>query len=482
MFTYREVTRAIHLGSVLAALACSSEDKDSGAKQQPSQEGGSCTSPVGSDSAKQKRASCNFEAGAHVGDTLGISEAERKKIPIEHVIVMMKENRSYDQLFGQLSKIDPKYEGIPDSFSNKDANGNDVKPFHATTTCFPNDPEHQWVEMHNQVNGGKMDGFVKSAATSSSPANSDGHYVMGYYEESDLPFYYFLAKTFALADRNFPSVLSGTWPNRDYLYAATSDGVTFTNFPCDATKDGCVPHVKTIFDVMTDAGVTWGAFTDSAPLSFALEWTGTHEGVHTMQDLYDGLASGTLPSVAFVDGRIGGVGLQGAEDDHPTADLQAGEKWSKTIYDAAVKSPLWDKLVIFYTYDEAGAFFDHVPPPPYDADKTTVCIARPDSGATAHPDTEFFELGIRVPLVAISPWAKRGFVSHVQHEHTSITRFIELLFDLPALTARDANSDALLDMFDFGCKNENPIPTAPEPGSGGCVQATSDAGGTDAGP
>jgi phospholipase C len=280
-------------------------------------------------------------------------------------------------------------------------------------------------------------------------------------------------------------VLSGTWPNRDYLYAATSDGVTATNFPCDTTADGCIPHVDTIFDAMTKAGVTWGAFTDSAPLSLALYWPTTHEGVHTMQDLYDQLANGTLPNVAFVDGMLGDVLFPNGEDDHPTTDLQNGERWSKKIYDAAVASPLWDKLVIFFTYDEAGGFSDHVPPPPYDADKTKVCIARNDSGSTAHPDTEFFELGIRVPLIAISPWARRGFVSHVQHEHTSITRFIELLFDIPALTARDANSDALLDMFDFGCMNEDPLPKAPDPGTGGCVRTppnAGDAGKTDGGP
>jgi len=108
---------------------------------------------------------------------------------------------------------------------------------------------------------------------------------------------------------------------------------------------------------------------------------------------------------------------------------------------------------MFLTYDEAGGFFDHVQPP-------ATCVARPQ-------DSRFFELGTRVPLIAISPWARRRYVSKTVHEHTSITRFIETVFGLGALTARDANSDALLDMFDFACPPA-PVPAAPAPGTGGC--------------
>jgi phospholipase C len=276
---------------------------------------------------------------------------------------------------------------------------------------------------------------------------------MGYYEESDLPFYYFLAKTFALSDRHFASVRSGTWADRDYLYAATSDGVKNTLGPPPSGFPGA--DVTTIFDAMDAAGVSWGVYADQAPLSIALGWPLTHAGVHPVQDLIDGFASGDLPSVIFVDGILN------TEDDHPPADVQHGEAWTKKLYDAAVTSPLWDKTALFFTYDEGGGFADHVPPP------NQACVARPDNPK----DQEFFELGVRIPLVAISPWARRHYVSHVQSEHTSITRFIELVFGLPALTKRDANSDALLDLFDFECKNTEKIPGAPEAGTGGCVQA-----------
>jgi phospholipase C len=167
-----------------------------------------------------------------------------------------------------------------------------------------------------------------------------------------------------------------------------------------------------------------------------------------MTALYDALDQGTLPNVAFVD-RIEQV-----DDDEPTADLQRGEAWVESIYDHAVKSPQWPRLAILWTYDEAGAFADHVPPP-------TGCRAT----ETSFPDNR---MGPRVPLVVISPWAKRNYVSHVVHDHTALTRFIEALFDLPALTSRDANSDALFDLFDFSCGRDLSIPEAPAPGSGIC--------------
>lgn len=363
----------------------------------------------------------------------------RKALPIHHVIVMMKENRSFDMIFGEISKQgQPDAEPVPAGFSNPDATGADVPRYHETNTCVAHDPDHQWVAMHNQSDGGKMDGFVKSAADTTS---SDGHFVMGYFDDKDLPFYYFLGTTFALADHYFPSVLSGTWANRDYLYAGTSDGVKNT------LLDGFLPaDIPTIFDELDSAGVKWGVYSDGLPLEGALGLT--YPAKQSMQAFYDAVANDKLPAVAFVDGR------GNEEDDHPKADMHVSENWSYQVYDAVSKSKFWKSTVMFYTYDEAGGFADHVPPP------TDACVARPQ-------DAEFHELGIRVPMVVVSPWAKRNYVSHVQHQHTSILRFIELMYNLPALTARDANSDALLDMFDF-CTHPAPVAAAPKAGTGGC--------------
>jgi phospholipase C len=146
--------------------------------------------------------------------------------------------------------------------------------------------------------------------------------------------------------------------------------------------------------------------------------------------------------------------------------VQAGEAWSHQIYTHATASSLWPGLAILWTYDEGGGFFDHVPPP------SNACVPRtnnPKVGGNGTPDSAFFELGVRIPMVVISPWARPGYTSHVVQEHTALTRFIETVFNLPALTARDANSDALLDMFDFTC---GPAfltpPTPPAAGTGEC--------------
>jgi phospholipase C len=378
-----------------------------------------------------------------VKDTLGLSDAARAAIPIKNVIVLMKENRSFDHILGKLhDQGQPLTEGIPAGFSNLDAAGTTVTPFREATTCVAHDPDHQWAAMHAQVDGGKMDGFVTSAASST---GTDGHFVMGHYEQGDLPFYYWLASTFALNDRHFASVRSGTFPNRNFLLLGTADGVQSTGagYPD--------PSTPTIFDAMDKAGVTWGVYSDGSLLSGTLAWDLSHKGTGTFETFLQKLDDGSLPQVTFVDG------IDNVEDEHPTANLQEGEAWTRNIYTHAIASKLWPGLAIVWTYDEAGGFADHVPPP------NQACVARPIA-----KDQPFTELGVRIPLAVISPYARPGYVSHVVQEHTAITRFIETVFDLPALTARDANSDALLDMLDFACPAFAKGPTAPATGTGGC--------------
>lgn len=407
-------------------------------------EGGTCPSPVPADPLAAQRQACTFATGAKVKDTLGLSEAARAAIPIKNVIVLMKENRSFDHIMGALHEQgQPLTEGIPASFSNVDASGVTVTPFREPTTCLSYDPDHQWDAMHAQVDGGKMDGFVTSAASST---GTDGHFVMGHYEQGDLPFYYWLASHYALNDRHFASVRSGTFPNRNFLLLGTADGVQSTGagYPD--------PSTPTIFDSLDAAGVTWGVYSDGSLLSGTLGWDMSHKGTGTFETFLQKLDDGTLPQVTFVDG------IDNVEDEHPTADLQRGEAWTRNIYEHATASKLWPGLAILFTYDEGGGFADHVPPP------NQACVARPIA-----KDQPYTELGVRIPMVVVSPWARAGYVSHVVQEHTALTRFVETVFDLPALTARDANSDALLDMFDFACPASFLTPpAAPSSNTGGC--------------
>jgi len=268
---------------------------------------------------------------------------------------------------------------------------------------------------------------------------SDGHFVMSYYDATDLPFQYFLANTYSVADHYFGATLGGTWANRDYLYAATSDGITDTGQRV-LTK-------PTIFDALDKAGVAWAVYSDGTPRQDCLGWTTSHVGVAGTAELLHALKTGDLPPVSFADPT-------GSQDEHPTNAVNGGEAWLRSIYEAAVASPLWMKLAIVLTYDESGGLFDHLAPP-------SACIPSADQA-------DFNRRGIRIPTIVISPWARRHSVSHVVHDHTSVLRLIETLNDLPALTARDANADAMLDMFYFGCPALASPASAPLPSIATC--------------
>jgi phospholipase C len=421
-----------------------------------------CPTPAQtSDSKAASRTACSFAAGAMPLDTLDVTAADQKAVPIKHIIVLMKENRSFDHLFGQLSaQGQPKAEPLPSTFTNPDATGAAVAPFHQTNTCLPDDPPHQWAEEHAMVDSGAMDGFVKSATNATvgettMSAMSDGHFVMGYYDQTDIPFYTWLASNFALADHHFASVRGGTWANRDYLVAATSDGIMDTASPLGPLPAG----TPLIFDQLDKAKVSWQVYTDDLePLEFSVTWADANGNQRkqwgSTASFFSKMAAGTLESVTFIDATTGVAPPE--TDEHPPADVQAGEAWTRTLVADLLKSPMWKDTALIFTYDEGGGFFDHLPPG--------------NSCAPSADQAVFTELGVRVPLIVVSPYARPKYVSKTVHEHTSITRLIEYVFNLPALTARDANSDALLDMFDFNCPTLLTPPAGmPAAGSGECT-------------
>ncbi len=400
-----------------------------------------CGLVLPADSTFDQRAQCAFKSGERPLATLGIDRATVARIPIRHVIVMLNENRSFDHLLGKINvRGQPDADVYPLGFSNKDLQGNVVTPFDPGTTCIAHDPGHQHLEMREGIADGGMSGFVTSAARTT---NTDGHFALSSYDEAQLPFSYFLAKTFALSDRHFQSIASGTAANRTFMLLGDVAGNLDTGIVYPP------PDRANILQVLTAAKVSWGAYTDGMPFDGTLGMDHNSPGIYKLQDFLDALDKGTLPSVVFLDAR-GEI-----DDDHPDADLQKGEAWRRNVYEHAIASPQWQHLAIFWTYDEGGGFFDHVPPP---------AACKPTA------DSTWDRLGVRVPMVAISPWAKRNYVSHVVSDHTALLRFMALLFDLPALTARDANANALLDLFDFSCgRNDPPLAVAPPAGTGGCA-------------
>jgi phospholipase C len=386
--------------------------------------------------------SCPYGAGDPPVATLPPGTPHGDQIPIEHIVVIMQENRSFDHYFGHLRR---KY-GPPRGTTNPDPLGGDpIKPFHQKRYCEVADLDHSWTGTHREFNGGAMDGFT---AQNVDDMDTHGARAMGFYTRRDLPYYYKLFKKFATSDRYFCSVLSQTFPNRYYLLAGTSFGEIRNNVPNLAGPDYTA---RTIFNLMDEAvpAVSWKIYYSDLPFGAIFGYVRNHRLANVAQmgtddatnPLLLDAANGTLPQVAFVDPAFTG---EAENDEHPPTSIQKGQAFTAKIINAIMAGPNWSNTAVFLTYDEHGGYFDHVPPPP-------ACLpdATPPSLLPSDEPGAFDNYGIRVPVVAISPYSKRAFVSHRTYDHTSILRFIETRFDLPALTARDANADPMLELFDF---------------------------------
>ncbi len=424
--------------------------------------------------AKSQRASCKYTRGALPAETLGASTAVDKDIPIETVIVLMQENRSFDSYFGHLNKYAGRtdIESAPDNTMLPDKAGGSpaTHPYsHGKHLCFL-DTNHEWSGSHKQYDDGKMDGFFETnqAFTESPLGNTpaelyDGERALFWYDERDIPFYYELAKTFGIADHYHCSVLGPTWPNRMYLYGATSFGRTRNVFPELATFT-FPDNDAVIFDELEKRHVDWNIYTPNLPgaavvLGTTIVSRWGRNPVHTIEEFMTDAAAGKLPPVVFVDPYLGPLGPE-RTDEHPPGNIQAGQKFVSDIVHALFKSPQWGKSALFITYDEHGGIYDHVPPPNACApDNVPPKLEGDDIGVVGG----FERLGFPVPLIVVSPYAKRSYVSHNVYDHTSITRFLQTKFKMPALSARDANADPLMDLFDFSSPAFKDPPSIAEP-------------------
>lgn len=350
-------------------------------------------------------------------------------MPINHIIVIMQENHSFDNYFGRLNQ--PQYygdaiDGVTPRMRGITRDKKYIYARHTANVCLP-DVSHDWNAMHRGYNGGKNDGFTLS----------NPRHVMDHFSDGELPFYYALANQFAVADRYFASVMTQTFPNRHYLFAGTSFGQVMNQSP---ESDG-EWNVKTVFDELDANGISWKYYYtyENYLRDFRPLYNRSKSKMGTMEDYKNDLARGALPSVVFVESSGANK-----EDEHPASDIRIGQAWVADKIKALMNSAYWKDSVLFFVYDEGGGFFDHVPPP-------MACAAdniKPRLRSFHLPGT-FEQYGYRVPFVVVSPYAKHHYVSHVTYDHTSILKFIETRFNLPALTKRDANADGLLDLFDF---------------------------------
>jgi phospholipase C len=312
------------------------------------------------------------------------------------------------------------------------------------TTCqLPSTPSQEWLASHTAYDDGKMDGFVRTPI-SSTDATIVGGVAMGYWTGADLPFTYSLARAFPIADRWFCSVLGQTYPNRRYLIAGTSAGMTDDGGLSDLSL--VIPAAGTIFNRLDSYGISWTNYVASYPTGATPELFPVNDGVpeaghHApFGQFFTDAAAGTLPAFSFLDPDYS------TQSQENPQNIVAGEALLAQVVQAVGTSPLWPRTLLVLNYDEHGGYYDHVPPPPALVPDAIPPIVQP--GEQLYEG--FARYGIRVPALVVSPYARRDHVSHVLYDHTSVLAMVERKWNLPALTYRDANANDLTDFLDLG--------------------------------
>jgi phospholipase C len=360
---------------------------------------------------------------------------------VDHIVVMMLENRSFDHLLGYLSLTGkrPEIDGLRPGLANEHQERT-YPVHHLAATALEMDPDHSAAAVDQQVASGSMSGFVASAAATLAARgieDGDPGCVMGYYDGGDVPVYDHLAEEFAVCDRWFSSVPGSTLPNRLYALCGAAAG----------SRDDRPLHVPPLYHQPSfvrhlDAqGIFWRWYSfdpGTLRLADAHYLLGHHQRFgyfsktglpwKAMFDIscnpkipsfLDDAAGGTLRPVSWIDPAFTNFNPLGfpVNDDHPMADIKDGQDLVLAVYDALASSPQWDRSLLVIVYDEHGGFYDHVPPP---------------QAADDEPEM-FGRYGVRVPAIIVSPWVEPRTVSRTVFDHTSVIKTILLRFCPQAL-------------------------------------------------
>ena len=317
---------------------------------------------------------------------------------VKTIILLMQENHSFDHYFGSYSGL-PSGWGTPSNYTS-----GGQAPFHFTTlTDNNNDPNHSWSAIHEGYANGAMNGWYAA----------NGIDALGYYDSTDLPYYYSLLPQYTLCANYFCGMLSDTQPNRMIALSGTSGGNCCDCINNNGTLDSST--YPNILDLLTAYGITFANYnfgSTPANYSYLALWSNWASGGpnnvlnQTQTDFFNACTNNTLPNVVFITN-------ESPDDEHPPENIQTGQAQMQQIIQAVQASPAWANSVILLTYDEGGGFFDHVAPQQLDA----------------------YGPGIRVPMLVISPFAKAGYVDTVFQDHTSQLKFIEAVFGLPTLAS-----------------------------------------------
>ena len=367
---------------------------------------------------------------------------------IQHIVFIIKENRTFDNYFGSYPGAMGATSGM---YSTQQLLPLEHEPDLTTSPLC-----HAWLCARTAIDNGRMDKFDSTAQYI-----SPGFLAMSQYTQNDIPNYWAYASHFVLADNMFSSMTGPSFPN--HLYTISASSANTINNPSSAGSWGCdSPPTATVqilnpttgtsslvypcFDIQTLAdkldvagiswryyapgpgenGYVWSAYDAIRHIRLGMDWT-TH--VFPTAQFASDAATGNLPAVSWVV-------TQYATSEHPPVSVCQGENWTVNQLNALMAGPQWNSSAVFLTWDDYGGFYDHVPPPGLDA----------------------FGLGPRMPLLIISPFARTGYISHTQYEFASVLKFIEERFGFTPLTGRDAQANDLLDSFDFTQSALAPLP------------------------
>jgi phospholipase C len=389
-------------------------------------------------------------AGVLDADTLVAHAATRQRrsflpsprnLPVDTFVVLMMENRSFDHYLGWMPEADGRQAGL--TFLDAAGRRHSTQPLAPDWQgCAHPDPDHSWDGGRTQVNGGRMDGFLRSG--------DNDVFSISYYREGDLGFLPAAAKAFTTYDRMFCNLLASTFPNREYMHAAESYGLKDNSMPPQAGYPQGFPD-NTIFAALDRAGVSNRYFFNDLPVSALWGAPGLNRSGR-VEEYYQRAANGTLPHVSFVDPAFANEDGGTSGDEHPHGDVRVGQAFMSDVVHAFLESPQWRRGALFIVYDEWGGFFDHVSPPRV-----------PDQRNSTDPAQDFGRLGIRIPSVAVSPWARRGFVSHLTMTPVSILKMISYRFGLAPLNRRLAYTSNIARTFDWQSNPRFDAPRLPSP-------------------
>ena len=386
---------------------------------------------------------------------------------IEHVVVLMLENRSFDHILGWMRRENPRIDGLSGQESNPvDASGpmsprirvSDRADWEET---LPFDPPHEFADVTEHIFGtpapvigrpATMNGFYQRAArrTDGNSTHDDIDVVMRGYAPGRLPAIHALAREFAVCDRWFSSVPGPTWPNRFFAHCASAGGFL----------DGKlrVYDMPTVFGRLSDAGKSWRIYFHDVPQAMVLSRLTLSAATGHFQFFNEFVADakkGKLPTYSFIEPNYSDVKLGTPSDQHPPSPMRAGDELVRTVYEALRNSPHWERSLLIVTWDEHGGFYDHVTPP----------AAIAPSSASGQFGFRFDRLGVRVPAIVVSPFIARGTVDSTLYEHASIPKTLGSLFDFPPLTERDRHAATLERLLTLEAPRQAPttLPRAPTP-------------------